>query len=206
MSTARVRLPLLWLLHFSNQHLVTWPRVFLVRPPADEKIVVAFDASTSGGGAWLTWGAQGQVGTSHFLHVTWTLEDERVLSARRGDPAFQATWEIYALLIAISTWQNLLASKHGPLQLQGDAQGVLQAVLQRRARAPTINFIIAEIQLLLGPSMMDLFAAHFWSEENWCADALSRISEGAQIPESLKDFKRWSPRRRCWKFVGKHRS
>ena len=107
------------------------------------------------------------------------------------------------LLIAVSTWGELLAEARCTLELRGDALGVLQAVLSRRARCPAVNSIIAEVQLLLGKSMFDLFAAHVWSEENEVADALSRLSEGALFPQECSAAKKCPAKRRTWRFVRK---
>ena len=107
--------------------------------------------------------------------------------------------------IAMSTWRHVLVRMQGPLQLSGDAQGVLQAVLARRARDPNINSIVAEVQLLLGPSMLDLYAAHVWSEENLIADALSRMCQGASLPDVLVGVKQSRPKRREWFFVNRSR-
>ena len=138
----------------------------------------------------------------HFLHVAWNAEDMMALDARTGDPASQAIWEAFALLLAVATWRPLLEVVQGTLELRGDAQGVLQAVLSRRARCPTINLIIAEMQLVLGASMLDMFASHVWSEENEVADALSRLAEGAAMPEDCATAKKWEAVRLCWRFVG----
>ena len=80
---------------------------------------------------------------------------------------------------------------------------VLQAVVTRKAKSPHLNLVILEIQLELGATMYDLTAAHFWSEENEIADALSRLPEGVAIPAALAKAERTpSTRRRKWRFLG----
>ena len=122
-----------------------------------------------------------------YLTATWTSEDEKLLDARCGDPASQAIWEAYAMVLALATWAPYLPNGRCKLQLRGDAQGVLQSVLARRAKCPQINKIIAETQLILGATMYDLYAAHVWSEHNDVADSLSRLNEGATVPDECAE-------------------
>ena len=160
--------------------------------------VVGFDASTTGGGAWLL----PQVGKCLYLFTRWTSLDEELLNVRVGDPAAQAIWEAFSLLIAINTWKHVLAQRSGTLELRGDAEGVLKAVLQRRAKAPVVNLIVAEMQLVLGQTMFDMFAAHVWSEENVVADLLSRQAEGAPFPDQLLSAAKWNAKRGPWALLG----
>ena len=121
---------------------------------------------------------------SQYCSTTWSEADAVALSANVGDCASQAVWECYMLLLAVTTWQQTLIDVSGSMQVIGDAEGVLKAVLARRAKAPTINKLVMEIQLVLGPSMQDIYATHIWSEDNEIADMLSRRSEGAELPSS----------------------
>ena len=119
-----------------------------------------------------------------------------MLKVAIGDPAGQAIWEAYMALVAIHSFSRQVQEHPGTLQLIGDAEGVLKAVLARRARCPVINKIIMEIQLILGQSMADLFASHIWSEENEVADQLSRTAEGALLPpecETAREFRAVRP-------------
>ena len=85
----------------------------------------------------------------------------------------------------------------------GDAEGVLRAVLARRAKAPTINKLVMEIQLALGPSMQDLHATHIWSEDNGVADQLTRRAEGADLPASCASASEVAVRRPNFRFLNK---
>ena len=104
-------------------------------------------------------------------------------------------------MLAISTWIESLPLARCRLELRGDAQGVLQAILARRGKCATINRIIAEIQLLLGESMYDIYAAHVWSEDNDRADKLSRVPEGAAIPRDCSKVVFSPVVRRPWTFL-----
>ena len=78
------------------------------------------------------------------------------------------------LLVALWSWRAKFSSPSARLILRGDAKGVLQDVVAQRARNPGINLIIAEMQLALARSAMDLTALHWWSEDNELCDMLSR--------------------------------
>ena len=202
-SAARVRLPLQWIAALAADGFLGVARRFPLHPPGNGP-VVAFDASLAGGGATLTL-PNGRV---YYFALTWTPADHRLLNARRGDPAAQAAWEAYALLVATWTWRELLAAAEGRLAIHGDAKGVLQSVVFGRAKAPVINSIVAEIQLALGSTMHGVTAAHFWSEENHICDALSRLGEGALLPHELAAAERWPAERRApWRILSQlHRA
>ena len=136
-------------------------------------------------GAWLA--PNYDMTPTRYMATAWSEEDEKLLRARRGDPGSQAVWETYALLLAIEAWACLLSRRFGTLELRGDAQGVLQAILKRRAKSPIINLLVAEIQLCLAASMFDIFGAHVWSEDNGWADDLSRLEEGATLPSIFEN-------------------
>ena len=191
-SPARVRFPLRWLIELCTRRAAHMPRLFPIQPPSGT-IAVGFDASTTGGGAWLAFNGGPP---SRYIVLKWRRSDEKVLKATTGDCGSQALWESYSLLIALKTWTHLLTANRAELHLFGDAEGVLRAVLAKRARNAAINLVIAEIGLTLAPTNFDLQAAHLWSEENALADALSRRAEGVEIPAELanavKDKVRWS--------------
>ena len=86
----------------------------------------------------------------------------------------------------VYTWQTDLLTAGGPRTIHGDAQGVLQAVVAQRARNPLLNLIVAEIQVVLGPTANSITAVHLWSEENQTCDALSRLHEGSCVPDELR--------------------
>ena len=165
--------------------------------------MLGWDASTTGGGAWLA--PNYDMTPTRYMATAWSEEDEKLLRARRGDPGSQAVWETYALLLAIEAWAPLLSRRFGTLELRGDAQGVLQAILKRRAKSPIINLLVAEIQLCLAASMFDIFGAHVWSEDNGWADDLSRLEEGATLPSIFENTLRTNVYRKGanvkWKFL-----
>ena len=124
----------------------------------------------------------------------WSDFDHSAVGAAPLDPAFQAAWEAYGLLVAVFTWREDLAGDQGPLTLHGDAQGVLQVVIAHRAKNALLDKIVAEIERVLGATSHCWTAVHFWCEENAVCDALSRAEVGAELPKT-------HPRRRGpWRF------
>ena len=108
------------------------------------------------------------------------------------------------LLVALEEWKGKFHEGIGKLSIVGDAQGVLQAAIKGRAKLPKLNEVIAEIQLQLSHTKYDLTATHIWSEKNAVCDQLSRLSEGASLPEECLRWRR-SPRlhRGQWQLLGK---
>ena len=88
------------------------------------------------------------------------------------------------------------------MELVRDAEAVLKAFLGRRAKRPTINAIVMEIQLVLGATMQDMWATHVWSEKNEVADELSRWQPGMFLPEALDIATETATNRPVFKFLG----
>ena len=198
LSTARVQLALRWIVAFATEGLATWPRWFPAAQTSS-KIIIGFDASTTGGGAWLRLPHSQQI--VKYCMTTWTTADETVLGAVRYVPDYQAVWETYMLLIAVATWIEDIQKTFSTFEVVGDALGILKAVITRKARCPTINLLIMELQLLLGRSMYDMYATHIWSEKNDIADKLSRYGEGASIPRQCRDAAETPARRPRLQFL-----
>ena len=170
-ASKRVALPLQWFQALATESFVSLVRRCPARVP-DRGPMVTFDASLTGGGATLHSSGDAAAAPDAWLALAWTQSDRRALCAEEGDPAFQAHWEAYALLIAVWSWRHLLKAEAGPLTVRGDAKGVLQSVVARRSKNPTINLIVAELQLALSHTDYDIFATHFWSERNVVCDRL----------------------------------
>ena len=168
----------------------------------------AVDGSPWGGGGAL-W--HRQVGPQvvvdsvpdQWLAVTWTAEDEELLGCRIGDPAGQATWEAFALLLCLREWA--VGTWRGPLTIIGDAEGVMAGLITLGARSPPVNAIAREAVLLLAPWGRHLRGVHVWSEDNSLADALSRLAQGAAVPALLLQVSRAQVAPRCssqWRSLG----
>ena len=112
---------------------------------------------------------------------TWTPADEAAIGAQIGSAASQAVWEAYAFLIALRL--SLGPSSCGRVAVFGDAEGIMKSMITFSSRSPQVNAIAREAALMVAPLGIELAAFHIWSEENDWADALSRVAEGATIPE-----------------------
>ena len=201
LCAARIELLLKWIASFAAAGMIRVTRRFPLDPP-EVGPVITFDASLSGGGATLQVGD----GPTWWLATRWTDADRRALNTSHNNAADQPVWEAFALVIAVSTWSTLLQEAEGKLHVRGDAKGVLQSMVFGKSKAPQVNLISAEAQLILGRSMHALTAAHDWSEENQVCDVLSRLHEGAQCPVSLSPEHRRNPVRKTpWTILGQRR-
>ena len=100
------------------------------------------------------------------------------------------------LVVALSTWRQILFRAQGRLAVKGDALNVLQDVIKLKARDPILNDITGENALVLAPQGGDIRAAHVWPEKNETCDMLSRLKPGAKIPlRGLEDATQCTPRR-----------
>jgi len=180
-------------------------------PPGTFPIVM-FDASTTGGGA-LLWvvPANRDIKPEEvkalkpwaYLAITWDHIDEDVASATIASCASQARWEFYMLLISILTWQGVLFRSKGTLRVIGDALGILHNAVKFKSKDAVINLMCMEIALLFAPSGAELEAVHLWSEQNDIADGLSRLGEGAPLPELCAKVPRGTARRDGLRVLGR---
>ena len=119
---------LVWLRKFQQQYRQDLVRhLFLVDRLLDG-LVLEVDASTTGRGAacWIGARSRAQQGPPDaFVTTEWTQEDEILLSTRRRDSAYQATWEAFMVLLAIRHF--VTAKVRGRIWLVGDAMGVCKA-------------------------------------------------------------------------------
>ena len=154
--------------------------------------MVTFDASLTGGGATLSMGNHDDRTVVSFWRTRCTKEDASAPDANFQDPAHQAAWEAYAMLVALTTWGDLFKDPC-TVTLRGDAQGVLQGIIKGQARSAAINLIFAEVQLVLAPLALDLTAIHWWSEHNALCDQISRPDVDREVPGDLKGVQEVAP-------------
>ncbi|CAK0911850.1 unnamed protein product [Prorocentrum cordatum] len=165
---------LTWLRAFATGSAGPFSRVVRAADPVLH-FTVAFDASTTGGGA--------------LLYVTlWS--HAAAAQAVVGDPGSQARWEVFVLLASFIMWRPVISHVHAGVSFVGDAQGVLQGAVRLASRDPVINVYISEIALRIAGAGVDLESFHIWSEVNTLADDLSRLGEGATLPPFLQDVRR----------------
>ncbi|CAE8696540.1 unnamed protein product, partial [Polarella glacialis] len=72
--------------------------------------------------------------------------------------------------------------------IESDSTSALQASMTLRAHSPQMNRLSGEVALELEANGLDLlWGAHISGADNYLADALSRLSQGASVPECLRD-------------------
>ena len=123
--------------------------------------------------------------------VAWVAEEWSALDyalfkgSKRGDPAWQAEWELLAVLIAVDTWLPRLRCQAMCL-VQTDATAALHDVARMAGRTPAMNALSAELALRFESAQVHFWAEHLNGTLNFECDALSRLSQGAAIPGILR--------------------
>ena len=126
----------------------------------------------------------------------WMAEDITFLKATAGDPAWQAEWELYAVMMAVDAWLGHLWG-HPLCVIQMDATAALHAIMRAAGRTPAMNAIAAEVALRLEVAGVHLLPEHLSGTLNFDCDALSRLQKkGIDIPEKLIKVPRHIPKPR----------
>ena len=204
----QVEVPLRWLSHLfgSTCSFASWRK--FARPLI--QVVIATDASPFGGGALLWILPSGASITLELLLQrvplgwaarTWTPEDCHAAGAVIGEASSQARWEAFALVSAIHLWSGQVLAADGDTTMVTDALGVLCGAATLRNRDRAINTLLMDLALLLAPSGRCVEGLHIWSEENTEADALSRLCQGAVVPQRLSAIPRTAWPEAAWRKV-----
>ena len=192
----QIAVTLEWFQAFAENRKIGNERIFRLTPPRFT-IMVAFDASTTGGGA-VMWQVPverspqaGNMATilsmcpTQYTFWRWELHHQQWAQARCHDSGSQARWEALALVLAVATWKDQLLANRGQWCFLGDPLGVLQGAVNFRSKDAAINRLFMELALMVVESGGELRAEHLWSEHNGIADELRRLHEGAALPEIL---------------------
>jgi hypothetical protein len=107
-----------------------------------------------------------------------------MLGVEIGQPAGQAVWEAYTMLLAFKCW--LSPATQGKVLVVGDAKGAMRALIKRSARSEKLNPIVQEAALVLAKCHKSLEGIHVFSEHNIGADLLSRIADPGGKPVDPK--------------------
>jgi len=160
-------------------------RTFTVRTnePHGPALTIRCDASPWGFGGLLL--RNGQVVS--FWADKITDADRKVIPGEAGDPAFQAEWELFAILISLVVWEARMADAHVAC-LESDSQAALYACARWSSNTPSMNLIAAEIGLRVIGSRIEL--SHVSGVANYEADALSRLCQGKPMPQHLEYVER----------------
>jgi len=133
--------------------------------------------------------------------VAWIAEEWAALDyilfpgSAKGDPAWQAEWELLAVLIAVDTWLPRLHCQAMCL-VQTDATAALHDVARMAGRTPAMNAMAAELALRFESAQVHVTTEHFNSTLNFECDALSRLSKGAAMPGALRGVAQAQSRQR----------
>ena len=124
----------------------------------------------------------------HGKPVAWwacgiSLEDRCVVPGELGDPAYQAEWELFAILISFVTWAEILRDSTVAC-VETDSKAAMYATAKLSSNTPTMNALAGEIGLRLVGQHVDL--RHISGVSNYEADALSRLHAGKDVPEHLR--------------------
>ena len=137
------------------------------------------------------WGFGGLLERNGVVESYWADEvselDRRVCPGQAGDPAYQAEWELFAILISIAVWQDRLADAHVAC-IETDSKAALYACAKLSSNTPTMNSIAAEIGLRVVSLQIEL--GHVAGVANYEADALSRLCQGKSVPSHLAEVER----------------
>ena len=134
-----------------------------------------------------------------WIAEDWGTNDLTLLKAERGNPAWQAEWELLAILIAVDTWLPHLFGQ-AMCMIQTDATAALHDAQRMAGRTPAMNALAAELALRFESAQVHITPEHLSGTLNFQCDALSRISQGAEVPQVLRSRPRASPRPRLPSF------
>ena len=166
-------------------------RTFTIRrdEPHAPSLAIRCDASPWGFGGLLL--QDGQVVSVWADEIS--SADRKVIPGEAGDPAFQAEWELFAILISLVVWQDRLADAHVAC-LEPGSQAALYACARWSSNTPSMDLIAAEIGLRVIGSRIEL--SHVSGVSNYEADALSRLCQGKAMPRHLEHVERKAAPRR----------
>ena len=138
---------------------------------------------------------------TQYIAWKWKARHQEWAQAQLKDAASQAIWESLALVMAIETWKDVMLPTGSRWYLLGDALGVLQGATQFHSKDPAINKLFMELALIVVEAGREIHAEHLWSEKNNMADDLSRLHEGAKLPQQLWGVPRAKAKEPTWNII-----
>ena len=97
-------------------------------------------------------------------------------------------------MLAVDAWIVHLKDQ-GALLIQMDATAALHAAARGAGRTPVMNAIAAELALRMESAGASAVPEHLCGTLNFECDALSRLSQGAEVPHALAKVQRIEPRK-----------
>ena len=148
---------------------------------AYDSLAIRTDASPVGVGAILfPCGSPAQ-----WFAGDWTAQDAQILRAELGEAAWQAEWELLALLRAVDTWIAHLNCRSAAL-FQMDATAALHTAARGAGRTPVMNALAAELAIRMESANAIILPEHLSGTLNFECDALRRLSQGAGTPRRFR--------------------
>ena len=95
-----------------------------------EDMEIVRDVSPTGIGAFLV--EQGTI--TEYFEDALTAEDEKMLSATRGDSTGQQVWEALSVVCALRLWAEKWAQRRTHLRVTGDSVSALTMVVKMNAK------------------------------------------------------------------------
>ena len=184
-----IRLPLTWMKQFLLGHHGGLQRTRLLtdrwtRP----QWVIRTDASTTGLGGILLDAYNRPVVWLASPIPQWALE---ALGIVAGEPGLMTVYELLALLISMYVWRRYLRRCRIGILVQLDNEAAIRIAVKMASPHPKANRLAAEIALLLEETGAETVSGQHWRNEiNIEADALSRLTEGKEIPLRLRPLPR----------------
>lgn len=184
-----IRLPLVWLERFLLGHHGAFQRTRLLtdrwtRP----QWVIRTDASTTGLGGILLDAHNRPVGWLAAPIPQWALDSLGIVS---GEPGLMTVYELLALLISMHAWKRYLKRCRIGILVQLDNESAIRIAVKMASPHPKANRLAAEIALLLEETGAETVSGQHWRNEiNIEADALSRLTEGKEVPTRLRPLPR----------------
>ena len=196
--TKQVQEPLSWILAFLARSAGSVTREFHCDQHFNrgEQVVIYFDASTTGFGAWLALDHKPRFYTQGVFSEL----DCRTLNITNEQSKAQQAFEALALLIALRLWLPLFRHHRTCVRVRGDNLAALSLLVKMQPHSPALQLIARELALEVSMSSFTPdFAEHVAGISNTIADTLSRRQElgsSYRLPTALIDAEYMAPERR----------
>ena len=200
--TRQVERPLRWLLALlepDTARLALKRHIFPPTDPAGEPRLVC-DASPWGLGAVLLEPhAHTQVlRPTAFFALDLPASALERYGAAVGDCRWQSLWELFVLVMAARHGAGRFSE--GEVHAFSDSRAAIGAALRMASPSPSLNDLGAELALADATRHFRVaLADHIAGVDNTLADALSRLSRGAAMPEELRGVARSTPPPFTWR-------
>ena len=120
---------------------------------------------------------------TEWFATTWSSEKLSLVGVEPGQPRHRTFFELLTLLLALIQWGDF-AAKDAVLTLVGDNTGSLQEALSLKGKG-SLNLLSKELACRQAKHQWKFAVGHLATEANKIADALSRLPQGAPLPDEV---------------------